>query len=80
MVYRYSFTKLLQVFIARRLATLPLAEGVVVNAVHPNLCKTSLGRNAPRFINWLFFALGWKAGKGAKCVSSLYEEAASHPG
>jgi NAD(P)-dependent dehydrogenase (short-subunit alcohol dehydrogenase family) len=69
---RYSITKLLQIFITRKMAALPLAERLVVNSVHPNLCKSELGREAPRLLHWLLNKLGWKTQTGAACVSGLY--------
>ena len=43
---RYSTTKLLDVFLARKVAQLPkvTASGVVVNSVNPSLCQSDLGR------------------------------------
>jgi len=43
---RYSTTKLLDVFLARKVAQLPkvTASGVVVNFVNPSLCQSDLGR------------------------------------
>ena len=43
---RYPTTKLLDVFLARKVAQLPkvTASGVVVNSVNPSLCKSDLGR------------------------------------
>ncbi len=45
---RYSTTKLLDVFLARKIAQLPKATagGVVVNSVNPSLCQSDLGREA----------------------------------
>jgi NAD(P)-dependent dehydrogenase (short-subunit alcohol dehydrogenase family) len=44
---RYSTTKLLDVFLARKIAQLPkvAASGVVVNSVNPSLCESDLGRD-----------------------------------
>ena len=43
---RYSTTKLLDVFLARKIAQLPKATegGIVVNSVNPSLCKSDLAR------------------------------------
>jgi len=43
---RYSTTKLLDVFLARKIAQLPkvTANGIVVNSVNPSLCQSDLGR------------------------------------
>ena len=45
---RYSATKLLDVFLARKIAQLPkvTASGIIVNSVNPSLCQSDLGREA----------------------------------
>ncbi|GAA5863120.1 hypothetical protein JCM8547_002804 [Rhodosporidiobolus lusitaniae] len=52
---RYNTSKLLEVGLARELAKVPMAEGVVVNTVNPGLTKSGLRREAPgvfeRFFN-----------------------------
>lgn len=40
---RYELTKLLDVFLTRQIASLPAANGVVVNAVNPGFCSTGFG-------------------------------------
>ncbi|KAJ6620576.1 hypothetical protein B0H10DRAFT_1791582 [Mycena sp. CBHHK59/15] len=42
---RYATSKLLDLFLAREIAELPKAEGVVVNVVDPGLCISELGRD-----------------------------------
>lgn len=69
----YRLTKLLDVFLTRKLAALPLAEQVTVNSVDPGLCKSDLRRNAPGLVAWLFNAIAWKTETGAACVNSSYE-------
>lgn len=68
MIKRYSLVKLLELFVARKIAGLPLADKVVVNSVHPNLCKSDFGREAPWLLNWILQALAWKTEQGAQCV------------
>ena len=43
---RYSTTKLLDVFLAQKIAQLPKATagGIVVNSVNPSLCQSDLAR------------------------------------
>ncbi|KAJ6519137.1 hypothetical protein C8R45DRAFT_1065919 [Mycena sanguinolenta] len=64
---RYPTTKLLDFFLAREIAKLPQAQGVVVNVVAPGLCVTDLGRDIklPGFILFIGRLLAWTTAKGA---------------
>ncbi|KAJ6514865.1 hypothetical protein C8R47DRAFT_1206227 [Mycena vitilis] len=53
MVDRYTLSKLFDLFIAREIAKLPLAQGVVVNVVSPGLCASDIARD----LNLSSFAL-----------------------
>lgn len=43
---RYNTSKLLNIFLARKLAELA-GDSIVVNVVNPGLCETELGRDMP---------------------------------
>ncbi|KAJ6534591.1 hypothetical protein DFH09DRAFT_118880 [Mycena vulgaris] len=64
---RYFTTKLFDLFLAREIATLPKAEGIVVNVVDPGMCTSdtvsqdSLGP----FVAFLFKTIAWSYSKGA---------------
>ncbi|KAJ6581906.1 hypothetical protein B0H19DRAFT_929440 [Mycena capillaripes] len=66
---RYPTSKLLDLFLAREIAALPRAEGVVVNVVDPGLCISELGRNFGTdqyFLHrFILMRLGWTTAKGA---------------
>ncbi|KAJ7735654.1 hypothetical protein DFH07DRAFT_1065014 [Mycena maculata] len=64
---RYPTSKLFNLFIARQIAQLPQAQGVVVNVVDPGLCTSELGRdlNLPSAVIWLLQRLGWSTAKGS---------------
>ncbi|KAJ7151326.1 hypothetical protein C8R43DRAFT_1096691 [Mycena crocata] len=64
---RYPVSKLLNLFLAREIAKLPRAEGVVVNVVDPGLCSSDLGRdiNLNAGVAFLLNRLGWPTEKGA---------------
>ncbi|KAJ7117720.1 hypothetical protein C8R44DRAFT_626852 [Mycena epipterygia] len=65
-VDRYPTSKLIDHFLAQKIAKLPRAEGVVVNVVDPGLCFSELGRDLP--LNAVIFVvrrLGWPTSKGA---------------
>ncbi|KAJ6473125.1 hypothetical protein C8R45DRAFT_406992 [Mycena sanguinolenta] len=47
MTDRYPTSKLFNLYLAREIAKLPQAQGVVVNVVAPGLCTTELGRDIP---------------------------------
>lgn len=66
---RYQFTKLCSLFLARRLAALPAAAGIVVNCVHPGLCASDLTRDYGRAGRWAVGAVAWPAEEGARVVS-----------
>ncbi|KAJ7189041.1 hypothetical protein C8R46DRAFT_1206146 [Mycena filopes] len=64
---RYYTTKLFNLFITRELASLPKAEGVVVNVVDPGFCASEIGRDLalPAFVLWLLAKIAWTPEKGA---------------
>ncbi|KAJ7735789.1 hypothetical protein B0H16DRAFT_128083 [Mycena metata] len=64
---RYNTSKLFNLFLAREIATLPQAKGVVVNVVHPGLCTSELGRDLSLspFTQWMVGKVGWTPAKGA---------------
>ncbi|KAF7370345.1 hypothetical protein MSAN_00665900 [Mycena sanguinolenta] len=66
-VDRYPTTKLLDLFLAREIAKLPQAQGVVVNVAAPGLCVTDLGRDIklPGFVLFIGRLLAWTTAKGA---------------
>ena len=47
---QYSMTKLLEMYLVREMAKLPIASEVVVNAVNPGLTTSELRRDVP----WIF--------------------------
>lgn len=44
---RYNVSKLLSLFLARKIATLPAAKDIVVNCVNPGLCKSEFRADLP---------------------------------
>lgn len=44
---RYNVSKLLSLFLARKIASLPAARDVVVNCVNPGLCKSDFRADLP---------------------------------
>ncbi|KAJ6530002.1 hypothetical protein DFH09DRAFT_151650 [Mycena vulgaris] len=64
---RYFITKLFNLFVAREIAMLPKAEGVVVNVVDPGLCSSDISRNGDpgAVIGFLFRNVAWPTSKGA---------------
>ncbi|KAJ7504305.1 hypothetical protein B0H11DRAFT_1981586 [Mycena galericulata] len=69
---RYHTTKLFDLFLARKIAALPQAQGVVVNAVCPGLCSSELARDIeiPAFIIYILSLLAWTTTKGS--LNMLY--------
>ncbi|KAF7354615.1 hypothetical protein MSAN_01374900 [Mycena sanguinolenta] len=47
MTDRYPTTKIFNLYLAREIAKLPQAQGIVVNVVAPGLCMTEIGRDIP---------------------------------
>ncbi|KAJ7181010.1 hypothetical protein C8R46DRAFT_596720 [Mycena filopes] len=74
---RYITSKLFNLYIAREVARLPQAEGVIVNVVDPGLCVSEIGRNLPlsSFTFWILNKIAWTSAKGA--LNPLY--ALLHP-
>ncbi|KAF8195287.1 hypothetical protein K438DRAFT_1760943 [Mycena galopus ATCC 62051] len=66
-VDRYPTSKLFNLFLAREIAKLPLAQGVVVNVVSPGLCASEIGRDLglSRSVSYLIGCISWTAAKGA---------------
>ncbi|KAJ7352047.1 hypothetical protein DFH08DRAFT_774914 [Mycena albidolilacea] len=66
-VDRYATSKLFNLFLAREIAKLPQAQGVVVNVVAPGLCASELGRDLglPPFALSILGLLAWTTAKGA---------------
>ncbi|KAJ7739822.1 hypothetical protein B0H16DRAFT_1758391 [Mycena metata] len=64
---RASTSKLFNFFLAREIATLLQAKGVVVNVVDPGICNSELGRDLPipSPVLWMFQKIGWEPAKGA---------------
>ncbi|KAJ6530073.1 hypothetical protein DFH09DRAFT_994706 [Mycena vulgaris] len=69
---RYFVTKLFNLFLAREIATLPQAEGVVVNVVDPGMCVSDIGRNRKRgrVASFFYHTIAWTITKGA--LNMLY--------
>ncbi|KAJ7153619.1 hypothetical protein C8R46DRAFT_961396 [Mycena filopes] len=67
MMDRYPTSKLFSLFITREVATLPQAEGVVVNVVDPGACASEIGRDVelPAIVNWLIGKISRTAEEGA---------------
>ncbi|KAI5481408.1 hypothetical protein MNV49_004164 [Pseudohyphozyma bogoriensis] len=63
---RYMLTKLLNLFIARKLASLPLAADVRVSMVNPGLCASELLREWSWFGRWIMNLLARTTEQGAK--------------
>ncbi|KAJ7463362.1 hypothetical protein FB451DRAFT_1139730 [Mycena latifolia] len=63
----YPISKLFNLYIAREIAQLPRAQGLVVNVVDPGMCTSELLReyNFGGVPNFLFHRLGWPCAKGA---------------
>ncbi|KAI5481407.1 NAD(P)-binding protein [Pseudohyphozyma bogoriensis] len=65
---RYFLTKLLDLFIARKLATLPLASDVRISVVNPGMCASELLREMP----WLQrVIMGWFSRTSAQGARNL---------
>ncbi|KAJ7509844.1 hypothetical protein B0H11DRAFT_1791322 [Mycena galericulata] len=64
---QYPTSKLFNLFLARKIATLPKAGGLVVNVVDPGLCISDLGRdlNISSAIMYFVNLLAWTTAKGA---------------
>ncbi|KAJ6581908.1 hypothetical protein B0H19DRAFT_520509 [Mycena capillaripes] len=64
---RYPTSKLLLILLARAMADLPAAEGVIVNVVDPGLCISSIGSeyNLGAFAMFLVRRVAWTTTKGA---------------
>ncbi|KAJ7625528.1 hypothetical protein FB45DRAFT_921667 [Roridomyces roridus] len=64
---RYITSKLFDLFIARKIAALNQAKGVVVNVVDPGLCASDLARDLglSAFIIAILRAIAWTCSKGA---------------
>ncbi|KAI5476854.1 hypothetical protein MNV49_007088 [Pseudohyphozyma bogoriensis] len=63
---RYFTSKLIALFIARKLAKLPIASSVVVNIVNPGLCKSDLRREFPGPVQYISNKIARPAVEGAK--------------
>jgi hypothetical protein len=46
---RYPVTKLIEIFILRKITRLSNSTGIIVSAVNPGLCRSDIGRNASIF-------------------------------
>ncbi|KAJ6566761.1 hypothetical protein B0H19DRAFT_1138548 [Mycena capillaripes] len=64
---RYETSKLFNLFLAREMAQLRQAEGVIVNVVHPGLVVSEIGReyNLGAFVRFLWRWLGWTPAEGS---------------
>ncbi|KAJ7185201.1 hypothetical protein C8R46DRAFT_1287549 [Mycena filopes] len=64
---RYFTSKLFDLFITREIATLPQAQGVVVNVVDPGLCASEIARDVdlPAIAKWIFEHIAWTPEKGS---------------
>ncbi|KAJ6517876.1 hypothetical protein C8R47DRAFT_97 [Mycena vitilis] len=64
---RYPTTKLFDLYIAREIARLPHAEGVVVNVVEPGFCVSELMREQGfnSVVQSIYTRIGWPCSKGA---------------
>ncbi|KAI5476855.1 hypothetical protein MNV49_007089 [Pseudohyphozyma bogoriensis] len=65
---RYNITKLIDLFMTRKLATLPLASKVIVNCVNPGLCASEFRKNIdiPKVVSWILESMTRTAEEGAK--------------
>ncbi|KAK4699718.1 hypothetical protein P7C70_g6538, partial [Phenoliferia sp. Uapishka_3] len=62
---RYNVTKLISLFMARKIAALPASEGVVVNCINPGLCKSDFRADLPTPVAWLMNKIAWSAEAGS---------------
>ncbi|KAJ7180982.1 hypothetical protein C8R46DRAFT_1071093 [Mycena filopes] len=64
---RYAVSKLFNLFLAREIAALLQAQGVVVNVVDPGMCASDIGRhrNLGPIASWLYRTVTWPISKGA---------------
>ncbi|KAJ7470258.1 hypothetical protein FB451DRAFT_1339818 [Mycena latifolia] len=76
---RYVTSKLLDLFLAREIAALPHAAGVVVNIVDPGLCRSELTRDFQAGLIFRLFQryVGWPTSQGA--LNLLYGVLAPTP-
>ncbi|KAJ7742842.1 hypothetical protein B0H16DRAFT_1562530 [Mycena metata] len=64
---RYAVSKLFNLFLAREIAALPQAQGVIVNVVDPGMCVSEIGRDRKLgpVASWLYHTVAWPISKGA---------------
>ncbi|ORY74750.1 hypothetical protein BCR35DRAFT_353776 [Leucosporidium creatinivorum] len=77
---RYNTSKLLNIFLSRKLAELA-GDKVVVNVVNPGLCETELGRDLPRIMVMIMRWLARTAEQGARNIAwAATEDTSAEPG
>lgn len=66
---RYELSKLVVIFLCRKVAVLSSARGVVVNSVNPGYCLTGFGdETVPRLVRPVLHSIGRTAEVGARNV------------
>jgi len=70
MADRYQFSKLISLFLARKISRLPAAADIIVDVVNPGLCVSELRNEMAqsvlgRVLDWIAFS----AEEGSKNVS-----------
>ncbi|POY74176.1 hypothetical protein BMF94_2750 [Rhodotorula taiwanensis] len=62
----YNISKLLDVFLARKIAALPAAKNVQVTTANPGLCKSAFRDDMGPVGAWLFNLIAWTAEFGSR--------------
>lgn len=78
---RYNVTKLINIFMTRQIAQLPLAKGVVVNVTNPGLCISELRRDLGGITGKLLDAFAQTGEVGSKNLAyAATADTSSTPG
>ncbi|GAA5984662.1 hypothetical protein JCM10908_003447 [Rhodotorula pacifica] len=62
----YNISKLLDVFLARKIASLAAAKDVQVTVTNPGLCKSGFRDDFGAVVAWLMNAISWRAEFGSR--------------
>ncbi|GAA5865133.1 hypothetical protein JCM3774_002143 [Rhodotorula dairenensis] len=73
----YNISKLLDVFLARKIAALPAAKDIQVTVTNPGLCKSAFRDAFGAVLAWLMNAISWTAEFGSRTF--LHAVLESHP-
>jgi hypothetical protein len=69
---RYNFSKLISLFLARKISKLPAAKDIVVDVVNPGLCVSELRNEMSQsLMGKLLDMVAYSAEDGSKNVSML---------